>query len=79
MLTTWADDPLTRGAYLADGLAARPGDARALASPCGPLVLAGEHTAGEWSGLMEGALRSGRRAAADVHGVARGLTGGSGR
>ena len=66
VLTTWADDPLTRGAYLADGLAARPGDARALASPCGPLVLAGEHTAGEWSGLMEGALRSGRRAAADV-------------
>jgi monoamine oxidase len=29
-------------------------------------VLAGEHTAGEWSGLMEGALRSGRRAAAQA-------------
>jgi len=27
---------------------------------------AGEHTAGEWHGLMEGALRSGLRAAADL-------------
>jgi monoamine oxidase len=27
---------------------------------------AGEHTAGEWSALMEGALRSGERAAAEV-------------
>jgi monoamine oxidase len=30
------------------------------------LVLAGEHTAGAWSGTMEGALRSGLRAAGDV-------------
>ena len=34
--------------------------------PIGPLFFAGEHTAGEWHGLMEGALRSGRRAAEQV-------------
>ena len=32
----------------------------------GPFVFAGEHTAGDWHALMEGALRSGERAAADV-------------
>jgi monoamine oxidase len=30
------------------------------------LFFAGEHTAGVWHGLMEGALRSGERAAAEV-------------
>ncbi|MET0769641.1 MAG: FAD-dependent oxidoreductase [Solirubrobacteraceae bacterium] len=30
------------------------------------IVLAGEHTAGAWTGTMEGALRSGLRAAADL-------------
>ncbi|MFM7597140.1 MAG: FAD-dependent oxidoreductase [Actinomycetota bacterium] len=29
--------------------------------------MAGEHTAGDWAGLMEGALRSGIRAADEVH------------
>jgi monoamine oxidase len=29
-------------------------------------MFAGEHTAGRWHGLMEGALRSGLRAAAEV-------------
>jgi monoamine oxidase len=29
--------------------------------------IAGEHTAGDWSGLMEGALRSGLRTAEEVH------------
>jgi monoamine oxidase len=66
VLTTWDDDPWTRGAYLADGMSALADDTAALCRPCGPLVLAGEHTAGEWSGLMEGALRSGRRAAAQA-------------
>ena len=37
-----------------------------LAAPVGTLHFAGEHTAGAWSGLMEGALRSGLRAAAEV-------------
>ena len=33
------------------------------------LVLAGEHTAGAWTGTMEGALRSGLRAAAQVRAI----------
>jgi monoamine oxidase len=60
VLSTWADDPWARCAYLAQPVA---GD---VAATVGPLHFAGEHTAGEWSGLMEGALRSGRRAAAEV-------------
>jgi hypothetical protein len=32
----------------------------------GRVHFAGEHTAGAWSGLMEGALRSGARAASEV-------------
>ena len=66
VVTTWHDDPWARGAYSADGLAARPGDAELVAAPLGRVFVAGEHTAGEWSGLMEGALRSGSRAAREV-------------
>jgi monoamine oxidase len=66
VVTTWHDDPWARGAYLADGLTAQPDDAVVSAAPLGVLRFAGEHTAGEWSGLMEGALRSGSRAAAEL-------------
>ena len=66
VITTWHDDPWARGAYSADGLATQPGDAELVAAPTGRLFIAGEHTAGEWSGLMEGALRSGSRAAREV-------------
>ena len=66
LVTTWHDDPWARGAYSADGLSAEPGDAELVARPHGRVFVAGEHTAGEWSGLMEGALRSGSRAAREV-------------
>jgi hypothetical protein len=56
VLTTWPD-----GAYSAAGL-----DEDALAAPAGRLHFAGEHTAGPWAGLMEGALRSGIRAAREI-------------
>ena len=69
VLTTWDDDEWAGGAYLADGLRALPGDDGVLAAPVGTLHFAGEHTAGAWSGLMEGALRSGLRAAAEVAGA----------
>lgn len=68
VLTTWEDDPWARGAYRADGLAEV--DEELLAAPVGALHFAGEWCAGEWSGLMEGALRSGARAAAELLGVA---------
>lgn len=66
LLTTWHDDAWAGGAYSADGLDRLPADDERLTEPVGRLVLAGEHTAGEWGGLMEGALRSGVRAAEQV-------------
>ncbi|WP_312855858.1 flavin monoamine oxidase family protein [Nocardioides stalactiti] len=63
LLTDWQREEWTRGGY-SYVLAGRAADAAALlAEPAGPLVLAGEHTAGAHSGTMEGALRSGVRAA----------------
>jgi monoamine oxidase len=62
IVSTWDDDPWVRGAYSAE-LAGRPRDQQALVEPAGGLFFAGEHTAGPWFGTMEGALRSGRRAA----------------
>lgn len=66
VLTTWHDDPWARGAYRADGLAARSGDDVYLEAPVEGLHFAGEYAAGQLSGLMEGALRSGCRAAAEI-------------
>jgi monoamine oxidase len=68
LLTTWADDPWTRCGYLSEGVPHN----EEMVRPIGPIHFAGEHTAGEWAGLMEGALRSGRRVAAEVLASARG-------
>jgi monoamine oxidase len=64
-MSTWADDPWARGAYSAAS-ATSPINPEILIRPVGPLAFAGEHTAGEWHGLMEGALRSGAQAAQQV-------------
>jgi monoamine oxidase len=66
VLSTWDDDPWVAAAYSTRGLAFDPADAELLARPVGPLHFAGEHTAGPWAGLMEGALRSGARAATEL-------------
>jgi len=63
LLTDWATDPWTRGGYSYVLAGRSPGAAALLQRPVGPLVLAGEHTAGPHSGTMEGALISGVRAA----------------
>jgi monoamine oxidase len=63
VLSTWDDDPWARAAYACSA----PG---AGWEPVGPLHFCGEHTAGPYRALMEGALRSGIRAAGEV------LTGG---
>jgi monoamine oxidase len=68
VLSTWDDDPWVAAAYSTRTPAFRRDDPDLLARPVGPLHFAGEHTAGPWSGLMEGALRSGRRAAAELLG-----------
>jgi monoamine oxidase len=65
LLSTWHDDPWARGAYSALSLTS-PLDVDALARPVGPVAFAGEHTAGRWHALMEGAMRSGLRAATEV-------------
>ncbi len=62
LVSTWDEDPWARGAYSAES-AASPIDTAALTRSPGRLAFAGEHTAGSWHGLMEGALRSGVRAA----------------
>jgi monoamine oxidase len=70
LLCTWHDDQWAgRCSYSASSHSSRP-DPDALAAPVGPLAFAGEYTAGEWHALMEGALRSGARAAAQVLGDA---------
>ncbi len=66
VLSTWTDDPWAAGAYSTHTPARPPSDDEALRLPCGRIAFAGEHTAGEWFGTMEGALLSGARAAADV-------------
>ena len=68
LLSTWSDDPWARGAYSVHPPGGAPA---ALTEPIGPLVLAGEYTAGPFAALMEGALRSGHRAAEQVLRLAR--------
>lgn len=61
----WARDPFARGSYST----ARPGRALSapdLARPYGVVHFAGEHADEGFSGFMEGAVRSGRRAAQQV-------------
>ncbi|HEV8222246.1 MAG TPA: NAD(P)/FAD-dependent oxidoreductase [Streptosporangiaceae bacterium] len=71
VLTTWNDDPWAGQSYSADTVTAAadpadPAGPAVLAAPDGRIHFAGEHTAGHWAGLMEGALRSGQRAAGEV-------------
>jgi monoamine oxidase len=65
----WADEEWTRGCY---GCYLPPGawtaHGRALRAPVGRVHWAGSETATRWSGYMDGAVRSGERAAAAVLG-----------
>jgi monoamine oxidase len=66
LLTTWVDDPWAGESYTAWTVDMHREDFDLVARPAGRVLFAGEHTAGAWTGLMEGALRSGRRAAAEL-------------
>jgi monoamine oxidase len=66
IVTTWNDDRWAGESYSAETVETAPGDSGLLAAPAGRVHFAGEHTAGDWAGLMEGALRSGQRAAAEL-------------
>ena len=60
LLSTWADDPWARAAYSALPPEGRMAD---LGAPAGRVLFCGEHTSSTSAALMDGALRSGRRAA----------------
>jgi hypothetical protein len=65
VLAAWADDPFAHGSYSAFDNVSMDRIA-VLAEPMGRVFFAGEHTAGPWQGTMEGAVRSGQRAAAEA-------------
>ncbi len=65
LLSTWSDDPWVGAAY---STLPSVEITETLEQTVGPLAFAGEHTAGEFAALMEGALRSGARAARQLSG-----------
>jgi monoamine oxidase len=65
VMVAWGTDPLARGCYSAfDNASWDRMDV--FARPAGRIAFAGEHTAALAAGTMDGAVRSGERAAADV-------------
>ena len=62
----WDDDPWARGGYAYFDPGFDPALRTWLARPAGRLFFAGEHTSNQWQGYMNGAIESGRRAAAEV-------------
>ena len=71
LLKDWSIDPLARGCYSAFDNASWD-RADVLSRPAGRLAFAGEHSAGAESGTMEGALKSGLRAAAQIQTILSG-------
>jgi monoamine oxidase len=69
---SWAEEEWTRGCY---GCHLTPGGwtsfGSALRAPVGPLHWAGAETASVWNGYMDGAVRSGERAAAEALALTR--------
>ena len=63
----WSREPYTGGApvcFMPPGVAT--GYGHALREPVGPIHWAGTETSDVWSGYMDGAVRSGERAAAEA-------------
>jgi monoamine oxidase len=67
----WEHDPLARGGYAYFDPAFDPSLRAWLARPYGRLFFAGEHTSIKWQGYMNGAVETGRRAAAEITAVHR--------
>jgi monoamine oxidase len=63
---TWDAEPWSRGGYAFFDPEFEPSLRPWLARQSGPLFFAGEHTSIKWQGYMNGAVESGRRAAAEV-------------
>jgi monoamine oxidase len=64
--TSWEDDPLAGGGYAVFSPEFDPYLRDWLRRPAGRLAFAGEHTSISWEGFMNGAIESGRRAAAEI-------------
>jgi monoamine oxidase len=71
LVTHWGAERWTRGSYSAPGIGLSATDDAAWTEPFGSIVLAGEHTAGELAGTMNGAAASGARAADTVRELLR--------
>jgi monoamine oxidase len=65
----WENDPQSRGGYAFFDPAFDPALRIWLSRPAGRIFFAGEHTSVRWQGYMNGAVESGRRAAAEVAAV----------
>ena len=65
-LVRWNDDPWVGGGYAVFDPAFDPEDRDRLALPYGRISFAGEHTSIRWQGYVNGAIESGRRAAAET-------------
>jgi monoamine oxidase len=63
---SWDADPCARGGYAYFDPSFAPALRSWLAQPCGRIFFAGEHTSQAWQGYMNGAVESGRRAAAEI-------------
>lgn len=64
--TVWEAEPWSRGGYAFFDASYDPALRPWLARPAGRLFFAGEHTSIRWQGYMNGAVESGRRAAAEI-------------
>jgi monoamine oxidase len=67
----WETDPWARGGYAFYHPGFDPRLRAWLPRPAGRVLFAGEHTSEEWQGYMNGAVESGRRAAAEVRALTR--------
>jgi monoamine oxidase len=65
-MVSWEHDPWSRGGYAVFDAGFDPALRRWLRQPAGRIVFAGEHTSLESQGFMNGAIESGRRAAAEI-------------
>ncbi len=75
LTTVWGTDVFARGAYAAYPPGMMSAEAGSLEEPIGDIYFAGEYADVDFTGLMEGAIRSGERAADRV--IARGAHVGS--
>jgi monoamine oxidase len=67
---TWENDPWARGGYAVFDPAFDPRLREWLWRPAGRVLFAGEHTSERWQGYMNGAIETGKRAAAEVRALA---------